>query len=165
MAQNKNKNLFILFLTSFTALFLDQLSKYLIKNPVKEGFFIIPKFLKITYFENKGIAFGIKLNEIIIYSFAFLFLIMVLFFYRKILNEKRILIPLGMILGGVMSNIIDRVLYGFIKDIFELYYFSNLASGLIFNLADVFIVLGTTLFIIFFWQKEKELKSQKFYSY
>lgn len=67
-----------------------------------------------------------------------------------------------MILGGAFSNLIDRFLGGFIKDVFEFYYFSNIASGLIFNLADIFIVVGTVLLIISFWRREKGFKDTNF---
>ncbi len=152
----KLKNIFFFLLISFLVISLDQVSKYLIHDPLKEGFFIIPNFLKITYFENKGVAFGIKLNQILIYGLILLFLIIVLIFFEKVLFERKWkAVFMGFVFGGAISNVIDRITVGAVKDIFEFYYFSAFPSGLVFNLADVFIVVGTISLIIFFWREEK----------
>lgn len=112
----------------FALVFIDQLSKYLIRS--QGGFYIC----------NKNIAFGIELPEIIFWIFWIATIFFVLFsLYKKYLIHNTLYIIL--ILSGAISNIIDRLYFGCVID------FIDIKIWPIFNLADSFIVLGMIMLI------------------
>lgn len=109
---------------------LDQVSKYLIR--IDGGFYIC----------NKGISFGLLIPETLIYSLASILILFLIFLISKS-NYNFLQIPLLFILSGATSNIIDRVCFGCVID------FINMPYWPVFNLADMFIVIGG---IISVWQ-------------
>jgi len=119
----------------FTFLILaDQLSKYLIRH--SSGFYIC----------NFGVAFGIKIPDIIFWIFWLAIIFFILFgLYKKCFLHSTLYILL--ILAGAVSNIIDRLYFGCIID------FIDLKIWPVFNLADVFITLGVILLIFSFYKE------------
>ena len=136
----------------------DQLSKYLIiHSSVYNGtdFVFIPKLLTFTYSENDGMAFGIGSE-----SFCWIFIIitllvcgyMVYLMTKDDFKNKLYCISSGLIIGGGIGNLIDRLLKGYVVDFLELSFFSPIC-----NVADYAITVGTVLlmiFIIFFYGKK-----------
>jgi lipoprotein signal peptidase len=88
----------------------------------------------------------------------------VFYFRSKLLIH---LLPLGLIIAGALGNVIDRIIRGYVVDyVMWSFRFINLRifnPWPIFNLADVFTVIGTlALFItVFFFSKEDEDKHEK----
>ena len=74
-------------------------------------------------------------------------LIIFLFFYVRILNEKYYFYLFSIIIGGAIGNLIDRVLYGAVVDFIDLHY-QNL-HWYVFNIADIYISIGCILLILF----------------
>ncbi len=145
--ENKNKKIIIL---SFIVLLIDQLSKFIVKTNLNllDTITVINKFLYITYTRNIGGAFSIlegKQLFLIIISVIFLIL---LIYYIIIEKNKSILslISYSFIMGGVLGNLVDRVFNNYVIDFISVnifgYYFP------IFNMADLFIVVGFILLII-----------------
>jgi signal peptidase II len=136
----------ILFLSlAFGLIFLDQLSKYLIRH--FGGFYIC----------NSGIAFGVKIPEILFWIFWLVIMVVVsILLISKFKNRKTSDVPcphclldirclsagLIFILSGAISNIIDRLYFGCITDFIDLKFWP------VFNLADSFIVIGAILILI-----------------
>ena len=79
--------------------------------------------------------------------FLILPVIIFLFFYVHILNEKYYFYLFSMIIGGAIGNLIDRVLYGAVVDFIDLHY-QNL-HWYVFNIADIYISIGCILLILF----------------
>lgn len=112
------------------------------------GFFLmldqISKFLAMKYLEvslNEGIAFGLKIGRFFIIALTGILILVLL---RIILSEFNLRkwpakVISGMILGGAVGNLIDRIYLGQVIDFIRLPYWPT------FNLADVFIVLGVIL--------------------
>lgn len=135
---------------------LDQISKILaIKYIVNIGSIpIIKNIFHLTYVENRGAAFGMFQNNqkffIIVALIACIFGIYYL--YKKKLNllSKTSII---LIISGAVGNLIDRVRLGYVVDYFDFRFFWNY----VFNLADVFVVLGTILLCIYimFFENDK----------
>ena len=137
---------------------LDQISKYaVIKNigfgelmPVRD------KFFYLTYYENKGAAWGILQNGRYFFTVLTLIvsLIIVYFIYKS--DNKLQSISLSFILGGAIGNLIDRIIKGSVTDFLDFHFGSyNFPT---FNVADSFVVVGTILlaYYIMFVYKEKE---------
>lgn len=143
----KNK-LRVFFITLFFSLITDQISKKLIVPLIilKGGDIKITPFLSLSYVRNYGIFFGFLNRQeirifIIIFSFLAVFLIYFYILRNKIQNTFH-LISLGLIEGGILGNLIDRIKYGYVIDFINFHYWP------VFNLADSFIVTGVIIFFI-----------------
>lgn len=112
----------------------------------------IPGILNLYYAENTGAAFSILKDQrwvfIVVSIIASLF-ISYLIISKKISSPLG-LIPLSMVLGGAVGNLIDRIYAGFVVDMFE-FAFVRFA---IFNVADIFITVGGILFCIYYLYDE-----------
>jgi signal peptidase II len=87
-------------------------------------------------------------------------LLVALFVYvlRSLSINKWQIIGLAFIVGGGLSNIIDRILYGHVVDFLHMKAF-GLQTG-IFNVADMAIMLGMFIMLPFAFQKEKKDKPE-----
>lgn len=110
-------------------------------------FVIIKGALELTYVENRGAAWGMlqgaRIGFIVL---TVLFLCVSVVFYikgRKELSTFSCVI-LALIFAGALGNLIDRILYGYVRDMI---YFS-LINFPVFNIADSSIVIGAGLLII-----------------
>jgi signal peptidase II len=113
----------------------DQLFKHLIR--LKGGFYLC----------NPGIAWGIKLPAGLFWFFWIVIVFFILFLiyqeaFKKTRSDIFFLFALLLILGGTIGNLIDRLFLGCIID------YIDLKIWPIFNLADVFIVIGVIIVII-----------------
>jgi len=141
------KTIYIISIISFI---LDQLTKYLVINFISfnETITIIPKFFYLTYVKNTGGAFSILNNNT--WFLLLIGLICIFFLFNYIIKKEKFnsleKIYLGLIIGGTLGNLIDRITYGSVIDyigvIIGSYYFP------VFNIADICIVIGAILLII-----------------
>ena len=153
-----NKKVLIISLIVFL---LDQISKilantFLIDNQVS----IIPNFFNLTYARNTGGAWSILSNNsifLIIISLI-LFVILVLFF-KKFKNNTRNNLAFAFLYGGLWGNLINRLINGYVIDFIDFKIFNY--NYPIFNIADIFIVVGILLLIIAIIKGEdNEVKSR-----
>ena len=144
--------------------FADQLSKILVKfNLTKyQRVDILGDFLRFTYVENQGIAFGIDTSRFhILIVLLTLFAIIALFYYKINSSLKYEKIPLILIIGGAIGNAIDRILVLIPSfNYFGVIDFIDMGIGnyrwFIFNLADTFITIGVILYFILHYKFNKE---------
>lgn len=89
-------------------------------------------------YKNPGLAFGLPFNNIfiIIGSFLVIFLLIELLWRALQSNRFKGAILIIIILSGAFSNLLERIKYGYIWDFFQLWILP------VFNLADIFIVIG-----------------------
>ena len=138
-------------LISFTILFLfiDQIIKGLINinMNLNESISIINNFFNLTYVHNTGAAFSIFNGArylFIIMAIIALNIIYIYFIKEKKLNNLEIIIY-SLLISGIIGNMIDRILYGYVIDFLDFNIFGyNFA---IFNLADSFIVIALILLL------------------
>jgi signal peptidase II len=125
---------------------LDQLSKILaLRYLAPVGSIpIIKNVFHLTYVENRGAAFGILQNQKLFFViFALLVLGFIWFYaYNNRLN-KVMVYGLGLVVGGVVGNLIDRVRLGFVVDYLHIMNFP------VFNIADSAVTIGIVLIGIF----------------
>lgn len=124
---------------------VDQIIKFYIEN-TNENIDILNGFVKFTYSQNTGGAFGIWQNSllsIVITNIIVLGIIIrfITINFDKIDWETRIC--LSLILAGGTSNFLDRIFRGYVVDFID---FNQYISFPIFNLADICIVIGWILF-------------------
>jgi len=125
---------------------VDQWSKYYIEQHMTLGMSIpiIENIFHISYVLNPGAAFGIleHRTEFLI-LIALLMIGGVIYIYPRIPDSSRLLrVGLGLLVGGSIGNVIDRVRTGYVVDFFDFRVWP------VFNIADTAIVCGVA-FIIF----------------
>ena len=144
------KNIFI-FSTALLIIFLDQLTKFFIKNnfQLNQSIPIIKNILHLTYVTNSGSAFGLfKGFNIFFILFSIIVIIVVFYYIRKIKeNEKLLQLSIGLLLGGTIGNLIDRLVYGSVID------FIDFRIWPVFNVADSAVTISIILLIILLWEK------------
>lgn len=138
---------------SVAIVILDQFTKIWAINTLKDAgtITIIPNFFRLLYVENFGAAFGILQNKRWIFIIISLIVIIaIIFFLLKNYSKLNLLskIAMAMLLGGAIGNFIDRAKLGYVVDFFSFRLF-NAYEFPVFNVADIFIVLGTfAIFIL-----------------
>ena len=127
-------------------LLIDQLTKGLINLYMNLGDSIeIFKFLNLTYVHNTGAAFSILDGArwlFVILGIIALNVIYIFFIKDKKLNNFEI-VTYALLLSGIIGNLVDRILYGYVIDFIDV----NIFNFAIFNLADSFIVVAVILLI------------------
>lgn len=154
----------IITVTSFSVIFFDQLSKYIISNKMYLGQSIklIGSFLRLTYAKNPNAAFGIPIGSpilmIILTSVATVLLIF--YFFRLKDNGNLISVGLAMIIGGAIGNLIDRIRMRQVIDFIEIGV--KRFKWPIFNIADSFVTIGIIiiLYIWIFHKKRDEISDE-----
>ncbi len=138
------------YIFALISLIIDQIVKILVSNYLILGqtIKIINNFFYLTYVQNKGAAFSILIGYryiLIIITFIFLYYLYKCIKKQKSLNKLEI-ISYGLLLGGIIGNLIDRIIYGYVIDYFDFMIFNY--NFPIFNLADSFIVIGCIILVI-----------------
>lgn len=144
---------------SFILILIDQIIKISISNI--SNITIIKNFLNLTYVENAGAAFSILQSKrilLIIVAFVAIFLLYHYLIKNKDLKKIEILIY-SLLIGGIIGNLIDRIVYGYVIDYLEFIILNHYMP--IFNFADICIVIGTILFL---YETIKEDKNARIYS-
>ncbi len=133
---------------AIAVLWLDQYTKHLVVTSFLPGEsrFVIPHFLKWTFERNVHGAFGLfGSNAVLLIGMAIVVLVLFWFSFRDAAARSlTVRIAFGMIVGGAIGNIIDRVHYGFVIDFIDFYrIWPN-----IFNIADSCITVGVGLLLL-----------------
>ena len=133
---------------------LDQIIKFIVDKKIL-FVEIIPNIFNIHKVYNYGVAFSFLENKRYLILLFSIILIYFLFNLRKDLPKtKKYDILFGVILGGILGNLIDRVFRGYVIDYLETFILGY--SFPIFNLADIGITLGIIIMIIMmFWGEKK----------
>ena len=124
---------------------LDQLTKWLIVTHIGlgESVDLIHGVIRFTYIRNEGAAFGMLANQrwvfMVLSTVAILGLLVYLYFKRK--ESRWFTVPLALIVGGGIGNMIDRFVLKYVIDFVDFYLFPAV-WGWIFNLADACVVVG-----------------------
>lgn len=173
-------NLKVLYV-SLSVVIADQVTKLLIRGidipmlginiagiPLYSSKSIIGDFLRFTYIENPGMAFGIDFGWKSFFAiFSIIASIAILLYLYKVRQESKVVrFSLALILGGAVGNLIDRVFYGplfdgtplfhgrvidFIDfDFFNVSIFGyNFSRFPVFNIADASVTVGVIMLLIF----------------
>ncbi len=151
MSRNQTSNLANTLLVAAVAilvLWADQVSKHLVVTSFMPGEsrFVIPHFLKWTYERNFHGAFGLFGNSpVMLIGMAIVVLVLFWFSFRDAAAKSLVVrIAFGMIVGGAIGNIVDRLHYGYVIDFIDFYrIWPN-----IFNVGDSCITVGVGLLLI-----------------
>ncbi|MBR3490142.1 MAG: signal peptidase II [Bacilli bacterium] len=139
-----------IFIIAFILLIIDMITKIIVTSNMTVGSSInvISGFFSITYVENTGAAWGMFSNGTVL--LGLLSVVFLIVFTKYILDQKLISlfnsINYALIIAGVFGNMIDRFARGFVVDFLNFQIFSY--DFPVFNVADIFIVVGIILVAI-----------------
>ncbi len=142
-------------------IFVDQLTKYLVSSNMEEHTSIVvwDGVFEIYFLRNPfaSFNFGQSFPQVfygIVITFSIIFIAVLIYFMLRVppAKEFRLLqVILILFFAGTIGNFIDRVLYHSVIDFF---YFKAINFP-VFNVADIFVVVGAALFIFAFFFKNK----------
>jgi len=129
---------------------LDQVTKYLVKsNFLPNSSMNITNFFSLTFTQNTGVSFGLlKGYNSIFVVLSFLALGFFAYIYIK---NKKYWTQLSLICAGIAGNLIDRLNFGYVIDLFDFHIWP------VFNIADSAICLGIIWLIILAAKNNDEL--------
>lgn len=111
-----------------------------------DSILIIKGFFSFTLVYNKGAAFGIMHGSQGLFLFLPVLTIgLIAVLYIKSKERNKLLVPFGLLLGGTIGNFIDRLMYGYVVDFFDLF-FRNWHWPA-FNIADSCICFGVIILL------------------
>jgi signal peptidase II len=138
-----------IFIIAIVILLIDQLLKILVALNMSLGQSrtIINNFFYITHVNNYGAAWGIMQNKTIFLIIISLIALVIMYrFMLTFKNNLRNEIAFGLMFGGIIGNLLDRIFLGFVRDFIDFrilgYHFP------VFNISDMAIVFGVILLII-----------------
>jgi len=182
----------VLYLTGIVIL-LDQAAKLFIKGfdipilnlyhagiPLGASYPIFGEYVRLTFIENPGMAFGIDVGGKLFLTIFSIFASIGIFIYLyKIRGEAFVIrLALALILGGAIGNLIDRVFYGVIfgegplfygkvVDFIDVDFFNLDVMGFhlnrfpVFNLADSSVSIGVVMLLVFHRRFTESEQTQK----
>lgn len=151
------------FLLGLFIILADQITKGLafMKLMNKKPIVLIENLLELHFVKNYGAAFGIMQNQQIFFIAITTIVLFVMTVYMiKKRNKLTILskVAMGFLFGGALGNLIDRVKLGYVVDFIKVD-LGRLYDFPVFNVADIFIVIGTGLLILIILFDRHEKKS------
>ena len=132
-------------------LLADQISKAWIlaelgPEPRTRSIDLMGDWLRLVYIRNTGVAFGLFSGFPLLFTFVTMLVTaaVVVAFVRYLPNESRwIQTSIGLIVGGAIGNIIDRLRFGYVVD------FVSVGWWPIFNIADSGVSVGVTMMTLY----------------
>jgi signal peptidase II len=137
-------------IAAIVAFVIDQASKYAVIHGMElsrlRQIDVLPPFLNFRYGENRGINFGLfdggsDASRWLLIVLALVICVAVLIWVRRSVMTASAQIAAGLLIGGALANVLDRVLYGFVLDFLNTSC-CGINNPFVFNLADVFIFAG-----------------------
>ena len=131
-------------------LIIDQLLKLLVRSKVEllDEIEVIPNFFSIYHIENTGGAFSLFSGATIV--LIVLSVLVLAFLHYFVLTDEDMtkwrIFGLGIVIGGILGNLVDRLLYGAVVDFLS---FDLFGYGFpVFNIADIGITVGFVILAI-----------------
>lgn len=142
------------YILAATIFVVDQISKYwiitLLQLP-QRGQIELLSILNFTWVENRGVSLGMLTASsdtqrwLLVALTGAISIGVAIWIWR----EKRggDVLPLGMVLGGAIGNLTDRIRYGYVADFIDLH-FGDFQPFLVFNVADASITVGVVILVL-----------------
>lgn len=129
---------------------IDQAAKLLIQSKVYLGqeIAVVPGFFHISHVRNTGAAWGILQDQNILLTSLSLAVLLLLCLCRRTFLRDTFAhrIALGLMLGGIVGNLLDRVRLGYVVDF--LHFFLRSSHFPSFNVADAAICIGVAIYVV-----------------
>jgi len=133
---------------------LDQLSKLWVRAHLALGESLpLTGRLSLTYVGNTGSAFGLLANQtflLIIVGIASLFIILLFLRYLSQVTTLS-MVSIGLIWGGAVGNLVDRLRFGYVTDFIDFRLWGNFHWP-VFNIADAALTVGILMLIYYLYK-------------
>ena len=133
---------------------LDQVTKYIVTVPLqlqeRRLIEILPIF-DLNWTENRGVSMGYLTADtdlmrwLLVAFTSAIALFVAVWMWRE--KRRDDVIGLGLVLGGALGNILDRMRFGYVVDFLDLH-FGEIRPFLVFNVADAAITIGVLLLLV-----------------
>lgn len=141
----------IVFITAVLCIAADQLTKRLAVAALypNKSISLIDGILRFSYVENKGAVFGSLSDHRWVFLILSSLLIVAMLGYTvwKRPKGRLLCLSLGLLIGGGIGNMIDRIYLGYVIDFIDFCAFPSLWKW-VFNAADTFVCIGTALLML-----------------
>lgn len=146
-----------LFWAGLAALLIDQISKYVVVHVMGlwrvRAIDVWSPLLNFRYGENTGINFGLfdggsEVARWLLIGFSLAVCAAVYVWVRRSPVSVRMQLSAGLLIGGALGNVVDRLLYGYVLDFLNMSC-CGIQNPFVFNLGDVFIFAGAFGLILF----------------
>ena len=136
---------------------LDQVSKYLVVHALDLArvlsIDVLPPLLNFRMAWNRGVNFGLFANDAdvmrwVLIAVALAISLWVWFWLRRERQSTLVQVSAGMLIGGALGNVIDRVFYGAVADFLNMSC-CGLNNPFAFNVADIAIFAGAFGLVVF----------------
>ena len=135
----------------FIGFIIDRITKVWALNRLAAGsdIVVLKNLFSFSYLENRGAAFGIFQNKVLILSILTSVVIMGMIYYLVKYKpaSKLLRYSLALIISGAIGNLVDRFVYKYVVD-FILLHYNDVYYFATFNVADMLVVSGTFLLSI-----------------
>ena len=144
----------------------DQATKYMALTRLKPVWSVtfIDGFMDFTFVENRGAAFGILDGKVwLLLIMAAVICVVIIAAMLKMPDTKEykwLKWSLMLILAGAVGNVADRLFRGYVIDFFEF----TFIKWPVFNMADIYVVIGTiamAILVLFVIKDDKDVKNSK----
>ena len=143
------------YLVALAVFGLDQLVKWIVTGPlainhIGDQLYLLP-FFQFTYTQNNGISLGLlnattEVGRWMLVGLTSAIAVGVAYWMGR--EESRIdQAALGMVLGGALGNILDRVRFGYVVDFADLH-FGDFRPFLVFNVGDAAISIAVVILLL-----------------
>ncbi len=140
---------------------LDQLTKLVVVKVLefRSEKIVLDGFFKFVHWGNTGAAWSMFYGHSEILAMVSLVALGILFFYRHHFDTRTVLgqVALGLVFGGIVGNLIDRLRIGHVIDFIYFYLYQRTGREIgfpAFNVADSAICTGVGLFLLISWRNE-----------
>lgn len=133
------------------AVILDQSTKAAARELLADGpLVMIPGVINLIHVENTGAAFSFGEGATVLFVVIAVLCIAASTFAVWTIPDipYRLVLPLGLLAGGGMGNMVDRILTGSVTDFIA----TAFISFPVFNVADICVTIGAVLSLVFFWR-------------
>ncbi len=146
MDKNFIKNIGYFVIAALVIFILDRFLKEIASIYLINDYTLIKGFLRLTYSENTGVAFGLQLPFLVQLILVPALIVGGFYLVLKHLKFEKlsVLVLTGAIVGAATSNYTDRLIHGFVIDYLSVWIWP------VFNLADVIITLGIFTILVFY---------------
>lgn len=149
----------VLFSIAAVLVILDQLSKSWVRQNLAYGEVFHPElwlsqFVRLVHVKNTGAAFGMFQHLGDVFKvLSFVISAVIIYYFPQIPRQDWVIrVAMGMMLGGAVGNLIDRLIQGHVTD------FVSVGSFPVFNVADASISTGVVVLFFGLWIQENRKK-------
>jgi len=153
----------LLFITAAVIVAVDQVTKAIVVSHLREGESrrVVGSVLSWTYQRNPGSAFGLFRHVPVLFTVLAAVIAVVIIVRSPQVRDKLVAFALGLVLGGALGNLVDRiarppgVFRGRVIDFVDLHWWP------VFNVADSAVVIGAVLLLIASFRNERRTKEHE----